>query len=173
MRWFWALADRLLLIACVLAAAAAPSFATQYAQRVDGRLAQARADLAPFQQIAERRHNGSIEALIAHSRRSDDPSVREAGDAVADIVAAIDRYARAVAAMQGDLLTQGRHLALDARKVDLRATWDQFTPGFGYAPSHLLFAVAGGLLVWLLLGGTCRGCAHAVRRLPGRRQHPA
>lgn len=163
MRWFWALADRLLLIACVLAAAAVPSFAQQYTQRVDGRLAQAQADLAPFRQIAERRHGGSVPALIAHYRRSDDASVREAGDAVQQMVDSIARYTRAVQAMQGSLLDQARHLLTEARSDDLQATWAHFSPGFGFAPSHLLFAVAGGLLAWLLLGGTCRGCARLVR----------
>ena len=168
MRWLAGFADRILLIACVLAAAAVPSFAQQYQQRIEGRLVQAQADLAPFQRIADRHHNGSLSALIAAYRRNDDASVRETADAVSDIVKAVAWYNRAVAQMRGGAVSAAQHLITDARNADLRATWNSFKPGFGFAPGHLLFAVLGGLIAWALVSGGCRGCVHGARRLRGR-----
>ena len=168
MRWLAGFADRLLLIACVLAAAAVPSFAQQYQQRIEGRQVQARADLAPFQRIADRHHNGSLQALIAAYGRNDDASVRETGQAVAQIISAVGWYTRAVSDMRAGPVSAAQHLFTDARRADLLATWHSFKPGFGFAPGHLLFAVLGGLLVWAVMSGGCRGCAHAARRLGGR-----
>ena len=173
MRWLAGFADRLLLVACVLAAAAFPSFAQQYQQRIEGRQVQAQADLAPFQRIADRHHNGSLAALIAAYRRNEDASVRETADAVSQIIDAVAWYSKAVSAMRAGPLSAAQHLATDARKADLRATWAGFKPGFGFSPDHLLFAVLGGLIAWALLSGGCRGCVHAARRVGGRAHHHA
>lgn len=170
MRWLAGFVDRLLLIACVLAAAAVPSFAQQYQQRIEGRQVQAQADLAPFQRIADRHHNGSLASLVAAYRRNDDASVRETADAVTQIINAVAWYTRAVSEMRAGPASAAQHMLTGARKADLRATWDSFKPGFGFSPDHLLFAVLGGLLVWALMSGGCRGCAHAARSL-GRKPH--
>ena len=168
MHWLTGLADRLLLIACVLAAAAVPSLAQQYQQRIEGRQVQAQADLAPFQAIADRHHNGSLRALIAAYRRNDDASVRETAEAVSQIIDAVAWYTRAVSDMRSGPVAAAQHLIADARRADLRATWDSFKPGFGFSPDHLLFAVLGGLLVWAVMSGGCRGCARAARRFGGK-----
>jgi hypothetical protein len=52
--------DRIVLLAAVVAAGCIPSFIVQYRQRAGGRLDQVLADLAPFQEIADRNHGGSL-----------------------------------------------------------------------------------------------------------------
>lgn len=145
-----ALLDRIWLLACVLAAGCLPGFILQYRQRLAGRLDQVRDDLGLWQGIADRWHGGSLDALIAHHRRSADPTFIEEADAIESLRADSQNLAESVQALQGDLFQQLIGFLQHMRLSDVEATWVLYQPTFPLEPQGLLFALALGVFVWAI-----------------------
>ena len=145
--------DRVVLIAAVLCAGALPSFIAQYRQRVGGMLSQVRADLAPYQAIAERFHGGSMQALIAHHRNSTDPTFNAESEAIESMLFSLSRLREAFDALDTDLSSQILFLFRSADLSIAEATWQVFQPAFTLSPANLLFALLAGFIVWLLFVG--------------------
>lgn len=143
------LLDRLLLVAAVIAGGTLPSFVAQYRQRLGGALDQARLDLAPFQQIADRQFDGSLPALVEHHLRSGDAAFHAEGQAVEAMIRNVDTLNASVQALNTDLFHQLAWLATHADPALARATWDAFVPAFSLTVDALLVAGACGLAVWL------------------------
>lgn len=166
---FGSLLDRLTLIAAVLLAGAFPSFATQYEQQVEASLNQAVEDLEPFQRIADRHHDGSLDALVQRHRSSNDPVFFEEGDAIESLVSRIDVLRESRGALTGGLFSDAQHM-LRARHPDiLSSTLKVFRPGFEYSTNALVFALVAGVVVWLVLVPPVRlVCRGLFGRSPGR-----
>lgn len=167
------LADRVVLVAAFVGGATVPSFVAQYRQRVGGALEQARRDLAPFQELADRMFKGDIRALIDHHWQSSDPVFRAESHAIGQLVDSVDRLGQAHAALQGDLFQQLAYLVRSADGAMLRATWSQFEPAVSFAPATLLAGVCIGAAVWLVFFLLMHGVlALTRRRLPPPRFWP-
>lgn len=69
----------LILIACsaILIGMQVPSFVDQYAQRLDAHLIEVTENLRGFQEIADRHHGGSLEALVREHEGSTSVTFRE------------------------------------------------------------------------------------------------
>jgi hypothetical protein len=169
MRLLSGLLDRLLLLIAVGAAGVLPAFVQQYRQRLAGRLDQLNEDLAAWRQIAERLHQGDMQALIRHHRDSGDPTFVAGGDAVHAMLQHAAELEAALAAMQGSLPAQIAGWLQHLRWNDVEATWALFQPQFPMDPQGLLFALVGGGLLWLLLLGSALAGASAWRQLGLRR----
>ena len=76
------LLDRVVLVGGVLSGGTTSSFIAQYRQCIGGHLDQVLQDIAPFQQIANLRHGGSLDALIQHHLKSTDPTFYDEGAAI-------------------------------------------------------------------------------------------
>jgi hypothetical protein len=161
--------DRAVLIAAVLCAGMAPSFMAQYRQRVGGHLAQALQDLAPFQQIANLRHRGSLDALVQHHLQSSDPTFQAEGAAIRAMVEAVQHLKEAVEGLSGSLIQQLLYLLQHADPAMLRATWDIYQPSFAMSMEGLVFALSAGLVIWLVFLGAWWLIAHARAGAPSRR----
>ncbi|AEG93408.1 DUF2937 family protein [Ramlibacter tataouinensis] len=144
------LVDRAVLVAAFIGGATVPSFVAQYRQRVGGALEQAKRDLAPFQDIADRMFKGDIRALIDHHWQSTDPVFRAESQAISNLVDSVNRLTQASTALQDDLYHQLAYLARSADIGMLRATWSQFEPAVSFAPQTLLAGVCIGAAVWLV-----------------------
>jgi hypothetical protein len=144
------LLDRAVLVAGVVAGGVVPSYLAQYRQRVGGALGQAVQDLAPFQQIAERFHGGSLERLIVHHAASTDPTFRAEGAAIQAMVDSVASLQAALAALDTDVFRQLLHLLNAPDTAMLQATWSSFRPAFGLSADSLAMAAAFGVTVWLL-----------------------
>ena len=147
------LLDRVVLIVGVLAGGMVPSYLAQYRQRVGGALGQALQDLAPFQQIADRFHDGSLAKLIQHHLASSDPSFHAEGAAIQAIADSVASLRAALAALDTDVFHQLFHLVAQVDPVMARATWAAFRPSFGLTADSLLMAAAFGLSIWLVFLG--------------------
>ena len=143
------LLDRAVLIVGVVAGGMVPSYLAQYRQRVGGALGQALKDLAPFQQIADRFHDGSLAKLIQHHLASTDPSFHAEGAAIQAIADSVASLRNALAALDTDVFHQLAYLVRQADPAMAQATWDAFRPSFGITVDSLLMAGAFGLSVWL------------------------
>lgn len=178
MRWLGGLLDRVVLLAAVLAAACIPSFIVQYRQRLGGRLDQLRADLAPFQAIANRTFGGSLSRLIQYHLASRDPTFHQEGAALQAMIDTAARLHSALLALQTDLPHQCWYLARHLDWGLARATWGAYQPGFTLTAQSILFALALGVVIWLLFLGLWHVCAAIGRSLtpavsaPARRAPP-
>ena len=98
--------DRIVLVAGIVAAGCVPSFIAQYRQRVGGRLDQVLQDIAPFQQIANQFHHGSLEELIQYHLASPDSTFHNEGAALLAMVNSAEQLRRALEALNTDLFHQ-------------------------------------------------------------------
>lgn len=158
------LLDRIVLLCAVVAAGCVPSFIAQYRQRAGGRLDQVLADLAPFQQIADREHGGSLNALIQHHLQSSDATFHGEGAAVQNMVDSADRLRALLQGLNTDLYHQVLYLLQHGDAGLARATWGLFEPGFSLTAQAVVFALTLGVLLWLLFLGVWHAVAWLLRR---------
>jgi hypothetical protein len=144
------LLDRVLLVCAVVAGGLAPGFIAQYRQRLGGRLDQARLDLAPWQQLADRDYQGDIEQLIRYHLESSDPTFHADGAIIRALVTTVHQLQSAVDALHGSLFRQAAYLALHADPGLARATLHDWVPTFALSSEGIVFALAFAVAVWLL-----------------------
>ncbi|MFZ2541226.1 MAG: DUF2937 family protein [Gallionella sp.] len=141
--------DRVVLVAGVIGAGCIPSFIAQYRQRVGGMLTQVLQDLAPFQLIADKQHQGSIQKLVQHHVDSSDPTFYNEGAAIQSMVDSAEQLRLTFKALDTDLFHQLSYLLTKIDPLIARATWDVFSPSFGLSVESLVFGSAVGVLIWL------------------------
>ena len=141
--------DRIILVAGIVAAGCIPSFIAQYRQRVGGRLDQALQDIAPFQDIANRFHHGSLQELIRHHLASVDATFYSEGAALQAMVDSAEQLRKASQALDTDLFHQLAYLITGADPHIARATWEIFSPSFNLTVESVVFASVVGILIWL------------------------
>ncbi len=144
------LLDRMVLLLAVVAGGCVPSFVNQYHQRVGGRLDQVILDLAPFQQIADRYHGGSLDALVQHHLRSSDPTFHAEGLAIQAMINSAAHLQDVLLALNTDMLHQIAYLAMTYDADILHSTLKVYEPAFVLTMDGLLIAGSAGLLIWLL-----------------------
>jgi len=127
-----------------------PGFIVQYRQRVGGRLDQVVQDLAPFREIAERFHGGSLEALIRHHLISPDPTFRAEGAAVQAMFDSELRLRGMMEALQGGVWHQLQYLVMHPDQDLLQATWSAYVPAFTLDMQGILMAIVIGVTLWLV-----------------------
>ncbi len=168
------LLDRAVLIVGVFAGGMVPSYLAQYRQRVGGALGQALKDLAPFQEIADRFHQGSLTKLVQHHLASTDTTFRAEGAAIQAMVDSVASLRNAVNALDANVFQQLVYLVTQGDAALLQATWAAFRPSFGLSVDSLAMALGFGITVWLAfmalwwLGATL----WARRAAPPRRVAP-
>lgn len=144
------LLDRLVLLAGTIAGGCIPGFIQQYRQRVGGRLDQIQLDLAPFQEIARRYHDGNMDALVRHHLASSDPSFHAEGQALQDMLESLHRLQAMAEGLAGTVWQQIvfllRHYDADIGAATLR----DHVPTFSLDPDGLLVAFTVGLTLWAL-----------------------
>lgn len=144
------LLDRVVLVGAVLAGGTTPSFLAQYRQRVGGQLEQALLDLTPFQQIANLRHGGSLDALVMYHLGSTDPTFHDEGIAIRTMMDSVLRLREAVEGLSGGLSQQLWYITRYADTDVLRATWEVYQPSFSLTLDGIIFAASVGIVVWIL-----------------------
>src|ERR1039457_4926951 len=95
--------DRIVLLFAVVLAGCVPSFIAQYRQRASGRLEQVLADLAPFQQIADHEHGGSLADLVRYHLQSTDPTFHREGAALQSMLDSAERLRALLRGLDTDL----------------------------------------------------------------------
>jgi len=141
--------DRIVLVTGIVAAGCVPSFIAQYRQRVGGRLDQVLQDLAPFQEIANQLHHGSLQELIQHHFSSPDSTFHSEGAAILAMVNSAEQLRRTLEALNTDLFHQLVYLLTKIDPLVARATWDAFLPSFNLTAESVVFAFIVGVVIWL------------------------
>jgi hypothetical protein len=159
--------DRLLLVCAVVAGGLVPGFIAQYRQRLGGRLDQARLDLEPWQQLADRFYQGDIDKLIQFHLHSSDARIQADGAIIRALVGSVHQLQSALDALHGSVFQQAAYLALHADPGLARATFHAWVPTFALSADGILFALLSALGVWLLFNG-----AWWLLARPHARRHP-
>ena len=153
MNFIHGILDRIILVVGVVAAGCVPSFIAQYRQRVGGRLDQVLQDIAPFQQIADQFHHGSLKELIQHHLASIDPTFHDEGAALQAMVDSAEKLRLALQALNTDLYHQLVYLLTKPDPQIARATWEIFSPSFNLTAESVIFALLVGVAIWLVFLG--------------------
>jgi hypothetical protein len=144
------LLDRLVLIAGTIAGGCVPGFIQQYRQRVGGRLDQVHIDLAPFEQIARRFHDGDMDKLVRHHLASSDPSFHAEGQALQSMLDSLTRLTAMAEGLSGSVWQQIGYLLRDFDSSIGVATWRAHVPAFSLDAGSIMVALAMGVASWLL-----------------------
>jgi hypothetical protein len=141
--------DRIVLLAGTIAGGCLPGFIQQYRQRVGGRLDQIQLDLAPFEQIARRYHDGDLNRLVRHHLGSSDPSFHAEGQALQGMLESLHRLQAMAEGLTGTVWQQIAYL-LGHYDADIgAATWRDHVPTFSLDPDGLTVAFTVGLVLWV------------------------
>lgn len=141
--------DRIVLVAGIVAAGCVPSFIAQYRQRVGGQLDQVLRDIAPFQEIANQFHHGSLEELVRYHLASPDATFHSEGAAIQGMISSAEQLRRVLEALNTDLFHQLVYLLGKIDPLTARATWDVFSPSFDLTAQSIIFAFIVGMAIWL------------------------
>ena len=141
--------DRIVLVAGIVAAGCVPSFIAQYRQRVGGQLDQVLRDIAPFQEIANQFHHGSLEELVRYHLASPDATFHSEGAAIQGMINSAEQLRRVLEALNTDLFHQLVYLLGKIDPLTARATWDVFSPSFELTAQSVIFAFMVGMAIWL------------------------
>lgn len=141
--------DRIVLVTGIVAAGCVPSFIAQYRQRVGGQLDQVLHDIAPFQEIANQFHHGSLEELVRYHLASPDATFHSEGAAIQEMVNSAEQLRRVLEALNTDLFHQLVYLLGKIDPPTARATWGVFSPSFGLTAQSIIFAFMVGMAIWL------------------------
>jgi len=150
----------------VLIGGAFPGFAIQYQQRLHAQFEQVTIDLKPFQEIADRYHDGSLQALVVHHLQSRDPTFHDEGVAIQAMLMNQERLAQATSAFATSPLEQAYYLYTHIDYDLARTTWDAYTPMIVTTPGALTFAISVGALFCAATFLSWR-LVRAARRPPG------
>ncbi len=123
-----------------------PSYSFQYQHTLDAQLHQVAADLALFQDIADRYHEGSLAKLIQYHLDSEDPTFHDEGMAIQSMVADQMRLAEASVAFELSFFEQALYLYQNGDPELERSTWDNYTPALVATEQALIFALSIGLI---------------------------
>jgi hypothetical protein len=123
-----------------------PSYSFQYQHTLDAQLHQVAVDLALFQDIADRYHNGSLARLIQYHLDSEDPTFHDEGIAIQSMVTDQKRLAEASAAFELSFFAQALYLYQNGDPELETATWDTYTPALVATEQALIFALSIGLI---------------------------
>ena len=148
----------------VVIGGAFPGYAIQYQHRLYGQFEQVSTDLAPFQEIADRYHHGSLQALVDYHLRSRDPTFHDEGVAIQAMLLNQQRLAEATTALAASPAEQVAYLYRHLDPELARTTWEAYTPMLITTSEALVFAVFVGLAFWLVTFLAVRLMAALVRR---------
>lgn len=136
-----------------------PSYSSQYQLRLKAQLDQVSIDLAPFQEIADEFHGGSLNGLIAHHLESDDPTFHAEGSAIQLMLDSKSEFANANAALNQSPMSQARFFIENIDYDLARSTWQSYTPSIIATPAAFSFAITVGAVLCIfsyLLWGSIR-----------------
>jgi hypothetical protein len=119
----------LILVACVaiLLGIQVPSFVDQYEQRLDAHFIEVKNNLHGFQEIADKFHGGSLEALIAKHETSEDRTFKEEARPIRNMYERYLRFNQQKVALETNLPGKIAFLATDGDKQLLNETYSSYS----------------------------------------------
>lgn len=147
------LVDRVLCVIGAVTFSQAPEFMQQYLQRLGGHLAEARHQLAQYEDLA-RKAGKSVEELATQYSANTDPSVAGIGHVVSDTLHRVEALASAEASLRdASVWTRPFVFLRDLDSEVARGTARVFSPAVPTTVEGLLYAALGIVVVMGLYHG--------------------
>lgn len=161
----------LIVLACtaVLMGIQVPNFVTQYEQRLSAHLNEVNTNLAGFQEIADRRHNGSLQQLLAHHRQSSDATFQDEATAIDGMIQRRSFLMQEQQAMSTSLLGKVTHLLGQPRSPLIRDTLDEYSVSVPLNTTALFSGLVLVMLVLFVVEGITFTFSRMMRRRSRRR----
>jgi hypothetical protein len=169
------LIDRVLCVVGAVVFSQAPEFMQQYLQRLGGHLAEARRQMAQFEEIA-RQAGKNVRELAAQYLASADPSVASMGKIVGETQQRVDVLAASEVALRDASLWSRPFVFLrDMDSEIARGTLDVFKPAVPTTAEGFVYALLGVIIILVayhgivrpLIGRVWRG-PHSTQEMPKR-----
>ncbi len=158
----------ILFITGTIAGGTFPAYFMQYQHRVNSQFDQVAMDLAPFRQIADRYHEGSLDALVRHHLASADPTFHDEGLAIRAMLRAQQALVETQAAFDEPVYRQAWYLFAHADTELARTTWRTYTPTLVTTTDAVIFALSAGLALSLACFIVLHTLGSGFRRLAKR-----
>lgn len=126
-----------------------PNLADQYAKRVDAHLREVTANVKPYQEVADRYADGSLQKLVALHRRSTEAVFKAEADAIENLLQRKQRFEAEAAAMQASLIQRLLHILKTRDQEMIDETLDQYTFNVPLTQDAIVFG--GGLALAAIL----------------------
>lgn len=146
-----------------------PSFVDQYAKRVSAHQIEVAGNFRGFQDTADRYFGGSVEALITHHAASDDRVFQDEAKTVRDMYDRLLALSAELAALRGPLIAQVIHVVFRPNRAILDETLSAYTYTVPLNLSGIIFGVALGACLAILIESSMLGILRLVR--PQRTRH--
>jgi hypothetical protein len=159
------IADRIVLVCGTVAGGCVPGFLAQYRQRVGGMLDQVLADIAPFQDIANRYHGGSLDELVRYHLASSDATFHAEGAALQAMITSEATLRQMHDSLQGGIWHQLAWLTAHPDSQILHAAWQDYIPSLTLDAQGISIALVIGGCLWLAFLTTQWGVAKSIRAL--------
>ena len=127
-----------------------PNFVDQYQKRIDAYYLEANESFKGFQDIANRFHNGNIEALIKKHEESSDSTFNAESEPLRKIFARKIRFEREHNALQTSLLGRAKHIAMAGDRETMQETWQQYSPGLPLDINSIIWGLSIGFILMIL-----------------------
>lgn len=119
----------LIVIACaaLLVGIQVPNFVDQYQKRVDAHLIEVSTNLRGFQEVADRYHGGSFDALIREHENSTSPTFKAEAKPLREMLARRATFLHEQQMLNTHLAAQSWHIAVNGHPELVRETRDRYT----------------------------------------------
>jgi hypothetical protein len=104
-----------------------PNFLNQYDQRVDAHLQEVMANIQPYQEIADKYHNGSLDSLINLHKAEHIPTFRDEGAALENMYNRQQRFKAASLAASSGYFWKAIHVVKNGDQELLQETLDKYS----------------------------------------------
>lgn len=121
-----------------------PGYINLHEQRVQARLQQVSIDIAPFQEIADRYHDGSMATLVQYHLASTDPTFHDEGVAIGSMLENRMELRDALEALDGSLLDSTIYLVRTADTDLARQTRSAYRPSLLLTRDSALISIVSG-----------------------------
>ena len=147
MNIFTDLMDKTLFTAGLLGGAQMPNFVAQYRQRIEGHWDESKRQLGEYQQLADKYHEGDLQALVTAHLNSDMPVFQDEGRMIEALATRTEYLADRVAALETDAITLIQDLVLNIDVEIAKATAESLTPAMPINEATLICGLSVALLM--------------------------
>lgn len=163
------------IVACIglLLGIQLPNLADQYGKRVDAHLREVTLNFQPFQEIANKYFDGSIEKLIELHHTSEVKPFHEEGDAIEKMFKRKQRFTAEASALKASLPNKIAHVLFNSDKEMMDETLGQYSYTVPLNQDALMVGATVAAVILLLLElllALARHAAAAMNRLLFRRK---
>jgi len=141
----------ILFVAGFLFGVQIPNFIDQYEKRIDAHFLEASESFKGFQEIADRFHSGSMEALIEKHEASGDSTFNAEAQPLRKIFERKIRFEREHQALQASLLGKVRHVVMAGDQEIIQETWHSYSVNLPLNTTSILSGLSIALVLIVLL----------------------